>query len=269
MSLGKGLLYVASAAGLALLARSLLFGPVPLWVAIAAFVSYVALALVGVFVPRLEMFADIFWRGPTDRPEVALTFDDGPHPVHTRKVLDLLDSAGAKATFFVLGSKVEAHPDVAREIVKRGHGLGVHGHVHDRWMSLRRPRRIVEELERALAAIEHATGQRPTLFRPPMGHVSPRTDTAATQLGLTIVGWSVRGLDGVRRARARDVAARVRRGLRPGAIVVLHDAAEVGEACPAGVEALGPILDSIDGERLRCVLLSDFVQRVFEPEKVG
>jgi len=258
MSLGRGLLYVASAGALALLARSLLIGAVPLWIAIAAFAGYVAIALLGVLVPRLEMFADVVWRGPRDTAEVALTFDDGPHPEHTRRVLELLDEVGAKATFFVLGSKVEAHPEVAREIVARGHGLGIHGYTHDRLLSLRSPKRIAADLERALDAVESATGLRPVLFRPPVGHVSPRTDTAATRLGLTIVAWSVRGLDGLARANAKDVAARVRRGLRPGAIVLLHDAAEQGDRRPAGVDALPSVLEAIHGEGLRCVGVAKF-----------
>ena len=259
MSVGRGSLYIASAAGLALLVRSLWFGPVPLWIALTAFGAYVTLALVGVFVPRLEMFADIVCSGSKDVPLVALTFDDGPHPEHTRAVLDLLDEAGAKATFFVLGVKVEAHPDVAREIVKRGHGIGVHGYTHDRWQSLRSPNQIQKDLERALDAIEKATGQRPLLFRPPVGLVSPRTDTAATKLGLTIVAWSARGLDGLSKATSRDVAARVRRGLRPGAIVLLHDTAEHGDRCPAGVEALPAILEAIHGEGLRSVDVAELL----------
>lgn len=259
MSVGRASLYLASAAGLALLLRSLLIGPVPLWIALSAFGAYVALALLGVFVPRLEMFADIVCNGPKDVPLVALTFDDGPHPEHTLSVLDALDEAGAKATFFLLGAKVEAHPEVAREIVKRGHGIGVHGHTHDRWQSLRGPERIQKDLERALDAIEKATGQRPLLFRPPVGLVSPRTDTAATKLGLTIVAWSVRGRDGLAKARARDVAARVRRGLRPGAIVLLHDAAEQGDRRPAGVEALPSVLQAIHGEGLRSVEVTELL----------
>jgi len=261
MSFGRGLLYIASAAGLALLVRSFLIGPVPLWIALVAFFAYVVLALLGVFVPRLEMFADIVCKGPRNVPEVALTFDDGPHPEHTRKVLDLLDDAEAKATFFVLGSKVEEYPEVAREIVKRGHGIGVHGYTHDRIQSLRGPKRIQVDLERALQAVEKATGHRPTLFRPPVGLVSPRTETAATQLGLTIVGWSVKGRDGLARAEPRDVAARVRRGLRPGAIVLLHDAAEEGDRRPAGVDALQPILAAIHGEGLKAVDVAKFVER--------
>ena len=247
------MLYVASAAGLALLARSLLFGAIPLWIAILAFVAYFAIVITGVMVPQLEMFADVVCCGPADVAEVALTFDDGPHPEHTLKVLNALDAAEVHATFFLLGSKVRQHPSVAREIADRGHEIGVHGYEHDRWLSLRAPARIVQDLDRAIAAIEDATGVRPLLFRPPVGHVSPRTETAASKLGLTIVGWSARGFDGVAGARAHKVASRIRRKLKPGAIVLLHDAAERGDREPAGIQALPAVLDAIQAQGLRVV----------------
>jgi peptidoglycan/xylan/chitin deacetylase (PgdA/CDA1 family) len=256
MTLGRGLLYVVSAAGLALLARSLLFGALPLWISILAFLAYLAIVVTGVVVPQLGMFADVLCRGPSGVAEIALTFDDGPHPEHTRKVLELLDAADVRATFFLLGSKVEACPSVARAIAERGHEIGVHGHEHDRWLSLRSPGRITKDLEKALTVIESVTGVRPSLFRPPVGHVSPRTETAASKLGLTLVGWSARGFDGLAGADAHQVAARIRRHLKPGAIVMLHDAAERGDREPAGVGALPAVLDAIHAQGLRVVPVS-------------
>jgi peptidoglycan/xylan/chitin deacetylase (PgdA/CDA1 family) len=260
MSIGRGLLYIASALAFALLARSIFIHAIPLWLAIGAMVSYVALILLGVFFPHLEMFSDVVWKGPKSIPEVALTFDDGPHPQHTREVLKVLQSAGAVATFFVLGSKVDDHPEVLREIVRGGHAIGVHGYAHDRFTSLRSPLRIVRDLERALDSVEKATGIRPLLYRPPVGHVSPRTDTAVKRLGLVIVGWSVRGLDGLKKASSRRVASRVRRKLRPGAIVLLHDAAESGDRRPASIDALASILEAIHAQGLKTVDVMRFVQ---------
>ncbi|MCU0694828.1 MAG: polysaccharide deacetylase family protein [Polyangiaceae bacterium] len=253
MTFGRTLLCVASAGGLALLVRSLVFGPVPLWVALAALLGYVAVAVAGVLVPQLEMYANIVWRGDRDCANVALTFDDGPHPVHTRKVLDMLDAAGAAATFFVLGSKVDAHPDVLREIAARGHDIGVHGYDHDRLMSLRSVSRVEADLRKAMDSIARETGRPPTLFRPPVGHVSPRTETAARRLRLTLVAWSVRGRDGLSSAQPSKVAARIVRGLRRGSIVLLHDAAEQGDRQPAGVSALPRVLDAIMARNLEVV----------------
>lgn len=258
MSFGRGLLYIASAAGLALLARSLLLEPVPLWVAVVALVSYALIALAGVLEPRLQMYAPVLWRGPSNQPEIALTFDDGPHPVHTREVLRLLAQYEVRATFFVIGKKVDAHPDVLREIVAAGHEIGIHGYEHDRLHTLRTPSTIIADASLALDRVEAITGQRPALFRPPVGHISPRTETAARKLGLVLVTWSVSGRDGLASANAHKVAMRVRRGLRPGAIVALHDAAERSDRKPAGVAALPAVLEAVQAQRLQVVPVAKF-----------
>jgi peptidoglycan/xylan/chitin deacetylase (PgdA/CDA1 family) len=164
----------------------------------------------------------------------------------------------AHATFFVLGEKVRAAPDVLREIANSGHEIGIHGDTHDRLFSLRHPDRIAADLERAQDAVAAVIGKRPSLFRPPLGHVSPRTASAAKRLGLTLVGWTVRGRDGLAGATAEAVQRRVTAGLHPGAIILLHDAAERGDRTPAGVAALPGILAEASRRGLRCVPISPF-----------
>ena len=249
------LLYVGTAGALSLVGRSLILGPVPLAVAIAAGVAYLALLGCGVAFLRLGMFVDVVWRGPREARGVALTFDDGPSPEHTPRVLDLLDEAGVKATFFVIGQKAAAHPELIRDIVARGHAVGIHGHLHDRLLTLRSPDTVSDDLAEAIATVEAITGVRPTLFRPPVGLTSPRVAQALSWFDLVVVGWSVRGLDGVRGARPDRVAARVIRRLRDGAIVLLHDAAERDDHRPASLDALPGILAAmrnrdLDGVRL-------------------
>ena len=143
-----------------------------------------------------------------------------------------------------------------REITAAGHDIGIHGDAHDRLLSLRHPDRIVADLERALAAVEAATGLRPRWLRPPIGHVSPRTALAARRLGLVLVGWSVRARDGLASTTAEQATRRVLAGVRPGAIVLLHDAAERGDREPVAVAALPGILEEIARRSLRCVTLS-------------
>jgi peptidoglycan/xylan/chitin deacetylase (PgdA/CDA1 family) len=205
------------------------------------------------------MFVDAIVRGPKDARGVVLTFDDGPDPVHTRKVLDVLDEHDAKATFFVIGRKVEKHPDVIEEIVRRGHEVGVHGYAHDRLFSLRGPRRVRRDLERSVRALEKITKTRPTLFRPPIGHTNPTIARIAEQLDLTVVGWSVAGYDGIAGAEPKKVASRVANGLDDGDIVLLHDAAELDDHTPAGVEALAGILTATKDKNLRITRLRDWV----------
>lgn len=255
MPLARILLYVGTAGALSLIGRSVIIGPVPLFVAIVAFAAYVALIGCGVAFLRLGMFVDVVWRGPREARGVALTFDDGPSPDHTPAVLDLLDGAGVKATFFVIGRKAAEHPDLVRSILARGHALGIHGQTHDRFLTLRSPETVGDDLAEAIATLEAITGATPTLFRPPVGLTSPRVARALSWFDLVVVGWSVRGLDGVAGARPERVAERVVRRLEDGAIVLLHDAAERDDFRPASLAALPRILEAmrnkdLDGVRL-------------------
>jgi peptidoglycan/xylan/chitin deacetylase (PgdA/CDA1 family) len=247
------LLYVATIGAIALVARSLWLGPPPLLLACVALAAYVALVTCGVLFLGLGMFADVVTRGPDDSGAVALTFDDGPSPEHTPKILTLLDSARIKATFFVIGRKAEAHPQIIRAIKARGHAIGLHSYAHHRLFSLRSLRYVRADLERGRKAIEAITGEPPILFRPPIGHMSPRIAKAVDELGLVVVGWSIRALDGIAGARPTEVAERVTSRLEPGAIVLLHDAAERDDRTPASVEALPAILEAMKREGLKGV----------------
>jgi peptidoglycan/xylan/chitin deacetylase (PgdA/CDA1 family) len=236
------------------LARSLFSDPPPLWIAIMALVLYVTFATAGVIFPQLEMYGDVLWRGETG---VALTFDDGPHPTTTRRVLEVLAERGHRATFFVVGRKVRLYPEVVREIHDAGHALGLHGYLHDRLFSFKPPAYVRSDIERTQQAIEEVCGIRPTWFRPPIGHVSARTAKGASSAGVTLVAWSVRAFDGVAKPSIERVVRRVQRGLAPGAIVLLHDAAERDDFEPASVAALTQILDAIDAKGLKTVRVDE------------
>ena len=252
-------LWVATLGAIALAVRSVWLGPPPLFVAALALGGYVALFLAGVFVLRLRMFANAIVNGGIDAPGLALTFDDGPHPEHTPRVLDVLRERRVRATFFVIGAKAERHPELLRRMRDEGHQIGVHSHTHDRLLSLRGAGRVRAELERCAQAIERATGERPSLFRPPVGHTGPRVARVADELGFVTVGWSVRGLDGLARTSPADVVRRVARGLRHGAIVLLHDAAERDDFVPAGIAALPLVLDEAAARSVPVVPLSELI----------
>jgi peptidoglycan/xylan/chitin deacetylase (PgdA/CDA1 family) len=260
----------AASVGMALMtARAVVVRAPPLGWAVASLAAYVALVLAGVMTLKWRVFVDAVVRGPRGARGVVLTFDDGPHPRWTPRVLDVLDRHGAKATFFVIGWKAEQHPDLVRAILERGHAVGLHSYAHDRFFALRGERRVRADLERGSAAIERVTGRRPALFRPPIGHTNPIVSRVADALDLTVVGWTIRGRDGLAGARPDDVIDHVRRDLRDGAIVLLHDSPERGDREPAAVRALPAILDAVSSRGLRVVPLAawmDTTQDVGEAE---
>jgi len=159
------------------------------------------LALASV-VPRIAASAGIPLR--TGAPGVALTFDDGPHPEGTPAILDILDAAGVKAAFFLVGEQVERHTAVAAEIAARGHLIALHCHRHR--VQLRcGAAAIREDLDRARAAIADATGVQPRLHRPPLGIYSRAGLQAVREAGLEPLLWSRWGKDWQRRATAESI----------------------------------------------------------------
>ena len=208
--------------------------------------AWFAVATVGVVFPALEMYGPIVQRGPRGRRTIALTFDDGPHPVTTRRILATLAGTKHRATFFVLGAKARRHPDVLREIQAAGHTIGLHGDDHDRLHSFRMPWRVHRDLVRAARAVEDATGVRPRLYRPPLGHTSVNAAPGVRRAGMLVIGWSTRGLDGMRTQTPDAVVARIAASLTDGDIVMLHDAAERDDYEPASVRALPELLRLLD-----------------------
>jgi|CZKU01.1.fsa_nt_gi peptidoglycan/xylan/chitin deacetylase (PgdA/CDA1 family) len=252
-------LYAATAGVLAITAYAVLRQAPPSEWSALILVGYVTLLLSGVLVLRWRVFVDAVVRGPRGSRGIALTFDDGPHPKWTPRILEVLGQHGVSATFFVVGRKVDEHPEVVRAIAEAGHAIGLHSYAHDRLFSLRRESRVRADLEHGIAALERALGQRPRLFRPPIGHTNPTIARVVEALDLIVVGWTIGGRDGVARARPADVVARVRRDLHDGAIVLLHDAPERGEREPAAVRALPAILDAIAAKRFEVVPLSGWI----------
>jgi peptidoglycan-N-acetylglucosamine deacetylase len=252
-------LYVATAGGLGLAVEGVvLHQPVPLALALPYLGAYLALVAAGTAMPRLQLWGDAVCSVPGGRG-VALGFDDGPHPEHTPRVIEMLARHRAKATFFMIGEKVERHPDVARAVVKAGHEIGSHGYRVDRALAFRGLPSIRDDIDRSVRAIEAVTGARPTLFRPPYGVLNPRFFRACDELSLEIVGWSVRALDGVARTSADSAARRIIRGLRDGAIACLHDAPEIGDRRPVAAEALPPIFEALDRSQLAAVTVSELL----------
>lgn len=188
---------------------------------------------------------------------VAFTFDDGPDPVMTPAVLELLARRGARATFFVVGSRAAAHPELVRRIVAEGHAVGSHTYAHAHVFHFLSPSRMRREVEDGMAAVEAITARRPRLFRPPQGLRTPLLRDALAPLEVRCVTWTERGLDGIGRT-ATAIVRRLERHVRPGAILTLHDGAGLGGTLDRRptLDALGTLLDLAERRGLRCVSLA-------------
>ena len=203
----------------------------------------------GTLWPRSRLFCPVLTRLPITQRAVWLTIDDGPS-AQTLAMLDLLDRHAAKATFFVVGERAAAQPDLVRAIVRRGHGIGNHSATHPaRWFWALPPQRMRQEIERTQLILEQITGVRPRWFRAVVGMSNPFVASALKRARLTRVAWSARGFDGVIGDPAR-VLVDVERGLAPGAIVLMHEGAAHGR----NVETMAALLQRLDGLGYRTVL---------------
>lgn len=178
---------------------------------------------------------------------IAITFDDGPHPQGTPAVLETLREAGAVATFFLAGEQVVRRPSLVAEIVAAGHRVELHCHRHRNQLRLT-PRMLIEDAERARAAIEEAGGQAISDYRPPYGIFSASGLRAIRARGWRPVLWSLWGKDWKRGATAASIARRATAGARAGDVLLLHDAdyysasgswVRTAAALPAILEDLG------------------------------
>jgi len=193
-------------------------------------------------------------RGPGDRPEVALTFDDGPDPTYTPRVLAALAASDVKATFFMLGKRAAAHPDVARAVVSAGHEVGSHMY-HHRPVWLLAPGALRRELTRASESIAAAIGRPPDCFRPPWGIFSAAMFSSVGR-ALPTVLWSVHPGDWRPGIKPEQITARVLRRLSPGAIILLHDGTGYPGDPAALIAALPGIIAQIRDRGYRFVRLS-------------
>jgi peptidoglycan/xylan/chitin deacetylase (PgdA/CDA1 family) len=195
-----------------------------------------------------ELWTRFPGRERVEGARAALTFDDGPDPDATPAVLDALDAAGLKATFFIVGEQAAAHPRLAREVATRGHEIALHGYEHREHGELS-PREARDDLARGLGAVEATTGRRATSYRPPYGRFSEDSYEACSRLRLEPVLWSAWGMDWEPLPPAR-IADLVVRDLDPGAIVLLHDSARYASRHDAAATAQAiPLLAAAAAER--------------------
>jgi peptidoglycan/xylan/chitin deacetylase (PgdA/CDA1 family) len=234
------------------------------WIVGGLILNHAGLALGGIL-PRSRLLGRNICRlndGAESVRDVALTFDDGPNPDVTPRVLDLLDGAGCTASFFVIGKHAECFGELTTEIAGRGHMVENHTYGHSHGFAFQPPRVLAREIDRTQEIVDRLTGRPPAFFRAPAGVRNVFLDPVLHRRGLRLVSWTSRGFDTVER-RPEAVSRRLVRRLRPGAVLMLHDGSSArdrgGE--PVVVEALERTLDDLQRLGLRGVALPDLGRR--------
>ncbi len=228
--------------------------------ALAAVVANHGLLTAAGLWPRSHLLGANLTRLPPSaaaRSEIALTIDDGPDAEVTPRVLDLLDAAGAKASFFCIGAQVARHPALARDMVARGHAVENHSQHHLKLFAALGPRRMAHEIAAAQESIAAAVGRAPSFFRPTAGLRNPFLDPILARLDLRLATWTRRPFD-TRCGDAATVHARLVRDLAAGDILLMHDghAAPTTAGVPVILEALPRVLATLRHAGLHSVTLS-------------
>jgi peptidoglycan/xylan/chitin deacetylase (PgdA/CDA1 family) len=235
------------------------------WRLAAALIAGNHLVLGGIGMwPRSTLLGPNIVRLPgsaSGRREIALTFDDGPDPEVTPRVLDILEAFGVRATFFCIARQAALHPELCREIVRRGHAVENHSCGHLPTFALLGLRGMRREIAAAQDTLARLAGRAPRFFRPPAGIRNPLLDPVLHALGLRLVSWTRRGFD-TRKSDAESVAKRLTDGLAAGDILLLHDGhcARTADGAPVVLDVLPRLLEAARSRGLAAVTLDEAIR---------
>lgn len=189
-----------------------------------------------------QLFGEIIAQVPLSDPYVALTFDDGPEPAPARELLGVLSAHGVAATFFLEGSRVQQHPDLAKQIAAAGHELGNHSYSHQR-MIFKSPAFVAEEIESTDRLLRSVGARDPILFRPPYGKKLFVLPWYLAQHGRLTVTWNIEPESYTRVApNSRAIVDHIAQQARPGSIVLLHVMSSEREP---SLRAVGPTIERL------------------------
>jgi peptidoglycan/xylan/chitin deacetylase (PgdA/CDA1 family) len=210
---------------------------------IASIAGFALFALNEIANPRGALLGKVLWRG--NRRGVALTFDDGPHPLYTPRVLEVLERFQAKASFFVIGKHLEKHGDLVASMSRAGHVVGNHSYRHLRTMSFLSSPKIRQEILQCQEEVGKWIGYQPRFYRQPVGFRNPKIFGILKELGMNMVGWQVRAFD----TQLRDpqtIARKILEKIQPGGVILLHDGSD-SEQNPDRTPTLGALPAILQG----------------------
>lgn len=183
--------------------------------------------------------------------QIALTFDDGPHPA-TLQVLELLEKHNAKATFFCIGKQIEKHPDIFKKIIEKGHTVGNHSYSHSNYFGFFSSEKVKNELNLTDTLIKMHFGKKPLFFRPPFGVTNVHIMLALKKTKHFTIGWNIRSLDTIIKSE-ETILKRILKRLKPGSIILLHDTSQ------RTVNVLEQLLIHLDRENFQPVMVNQLL----------
>lgn len=191
------------------------------WYAVLGII-YLNIQVYGASVLSAEFFLPVMYAGDRNSNKIAITFDDGPIPVFTEKILDVLNTHKVPAAFFCIGNRVNDYPAVIKRMHEAGHLIGNHSYWHGPMFDLQSPDKIAKELADTDIAIQKAINKKPNFFRPPFGVTNPMVASAVKRRGYRTIGWTVRSFDTMTK-NGNALLERVTRSLKGGDVILFHD----------------------------------------------
>jgi peptidoglycan/xylan/chitin deacetylase (PgdA/CDA1 family) len=228
------------------------FGEVSVWLYVGIIFVYSVMHGIGSTILSVQFFISVKFKGDPSQNSIAITFDDGPIPGKTERILDILKTRHVSAAFFCIGNRVDEHPAMARRIHDEGHIVGNHSYWHGKTFDLQTPEMIRQELRDTDAAIQRSFGKQPRFFRPPYGVTNPMVASAIRKENYTTIGWSLRSFDTMINDPSR-LLSKIKRSLKAGDIILFHD------YCESTIEILPPLLDHISGIGLKIVRVDELL----------
>lgn len=192
------------------------------WFYLILLASYFGISIALAFLPCSNFHHPAICKGYAQDKSLAITFDDGPQPVKTPRILEILKKRSISATFFCIGRNLIGNEKLILQMVNEGHLVGNHSYSHSKWFDLYSSRKIRNELLETDRLLREITGKTPTFFRPPYGVINPMVSRALKGFHWNVVAWSIRSYDTIRND-PNKITDNIIKSLKPGSILLLHD----------------------------------------------
>src|SRR5690606_11488843 len=223
------------------------FGDVPVWLYVLFVFIWILITTIGSFQIKMNYhFQSLNHNYKTSKNHISITFDDGPNPDFTPKVLSILKENNAIATFFLIGTNAERHPEIVRQIIADGHTIGNYSYSHSKNFGFFSSEKVAAELDQTNAILKKITGNEIKMFRPPFGVTNPNIKKALKNTGHISIGWSKRSLDTTNLSEEK-ILKRITSNLKKGDIILLHDSS------PKTVAVLEQLLLTLQPHKLQSV----------------